>query len=76
MFPNVVDFAIAFVAFVLGVVFSQKLKDWARGIPSEVRAGLNNLEAIVRQKVRDETASAVAKAQAAVVPTPAKPPGA
>lgn len=33
------------IAFVLGVVFAQSVKDWLKGIPSAVRAEVSKLEA-------------------------------
>jgi hypothetical protein len=36
-----IDLVVALVAFVLGVLFSQKIKDWFKGIPTDVRTGQN-----------------------------------
>lgn len=54
------------VAFVCGVLFSQKIKDWFKGIPSDVRAGLTSVEVAVRAKLATSHAAAVAPAIAAV----------
>lgn len=54
------------VAFVAGVLFSQKIKDWFKGIPSDVRAGLTSIETAVRAKLATSHAAAVAPAIAAV----------
>lgn len=57
----------AAVAFVFGVLFSQKIKDWFKGIPSDVRTGLNQVETAVRAKLTAAHTAAVAPAVAAVV---------
>ena len=61
------------VAFVLGVLFSTKIKDWFKGIPSDVRAGLNQVETAVRAKLTVAHAAAVTPAIAAVAAPPAAP---
>lgn len=53
------------VAFVLGVVFSTKIKDWFKGIPGDVRKGLNDVENAVRAKLAVSHATAVAPVVAA-----------
>src|ERR1017187_3601466 len=61
------------VAFVLGVLFSTKIKDWVKGIPSDVRAGLTQVETAVQAKLKAAHAAAVAPAIAAVAVPPAAP---
>jgi hypothetical protein len=61
------------VAFVLGVLFSTKIKDWFKGIPSDVRAGLNQVETAVRERLTAVHAAAVTPAIAAVAAPPAAP---
>ena len=65
-----VTFVVSAVAFVLGVAFSQKIKDWFKGIPADVRQGLNNVEAAIIAKSKQITADTVAKVQAVAAPTP------
>jgi hypothetical protein len=61
------------VWFVVGVLFSQKIKDWFHGVPSEVRAGLNQIEATVLGHITVTAQNAVKSVQAAL---PAAPPAA
>ena len=58
----------AAVAFVFGVLFSQKIKDWFKGIPTDVRAQLTRVEVAVRAKLAVSHVAAVAPAIAAVAP--------
>lgn len=62
--------------FVVGVVFSQKIKDWFHGVPSDVRAGLNQIEATVLGHLTSTAQNAVKQVQAALpsVPLPIQPP--
>lgn len=59
------------VCFVVGVVFSQKIKDWFHGVPSEVRTGLNQIEASVLGHLTATTQNIVAQVQHQL---PAAPP--
>ena len=59
------------VCFAVGVIFSQKIKDWFNGVPSEVRAGLNQIEATVLGHLTTTAQNAVKSVQAAL---PASPP--
>lgn len=42
-------FVVAAISLVVGVVFSQKVKDYLMGIPADVRTALNGVEAKVKQ---------------------------
>ena len=53
-------------SFVFGVLFSQKIKDWFKGIPSDVRAQLTSIEVAVRAKLTASHTAVVAPAVAAV----------
>jgi hypothetical protein len=39
-----IDLVVAAVAFVAGVVFSTKIKDWVKGVPAELRTALSGAE--------------------------------
>jgi hypothetical protein len=56
------------VAFILGVLFSTKIKDWFKGIPTDVRKGLTQVETAVRAKLSASHAVAVTPAILAVTP--------
>lgn len=43
---------VSVVSFGLGVGFSQRAKDWVRGVPAEVRDALNTVEARALSKMR------------------------
>lgn len=71
--------AVVFASFVVGVLFSQKVKDWFSGVPATLRADLNAIEANVKAQVQGAQKQVVAQVSAAVVPptptpTPASPP--
>lgn len=63
------------VTFVGTMVFSQKIKDWVRGVPSEVRAKLAAAETAVLAHVKASNAELVNKALVALG-TPTAPPAA
>ncbi len=58
-------------AFVLGVLFSTKIKDWFKGIPTDVRAGLTGVEAAVRAKLTASHVTTLAPVQVAAGVAPA-----
>jgi hypothetical protein len=65
----------AAVAFVAGVVLSQRVKDSIKGVPAEARTALNGAEVNVLAAIKQAQADAVSKllpAAAKVVP-PAAP---
>jgi hypothetical protein len=60
--------------FVATLVFSQKIKDWFSGVPSELRTGLKGIEAKILADVKTYQADLIAKvAHPAVVTTPEPP---
>lgn len=63
-----ITLAVGAAAFIAGVVFSQKVKDWFKGIPSELRSALKNVET--------DTLSKIKAAQATVLAELPKPPAA
>lgn len=63
-----------FVAFTLGVVFSQKVKDWLTGVPSAVRSDLKSVEGSVLSSLKTAQANVLLDLKAKVaVPVPAAP---
>lgn len=61
--------------FVVTLVFSQKIKDWLFGVPSELRAGLKQIEAAVLGHLSATTQQVVAQVTAQLpVSPPAAPP--
>jgi hypothetical protein len=58
------------VCFAVGVIFSQKIKDWFHGIPSDLRAGLNKIESAVLGHLTATTQSVVAQVQAQLPTVP------
>ena len=58
-------------AFVLGVLFSQKIKDWFKGIPTDVRTGLTSVETAVRAKLAASHTTTLAPVQVAAGVAPA-----
>jgi nitrogen fixation/metabolism regulation signal transduction histidine kinase len=50
MFDFVAIAGVVVVAFLAGVVFSQKVKDWFAGVPAAVRAEVTALEAKLMKK--------------------------
>lgn len=60
--------AVAFAAFVVGVLFSTKIKDWLQGVPSELRSHLNDLETSIKAQVKAASAAVVADVKAKVLP--------
>lgn len=55
--PTVTTFELsaltAFATFIAGVVFSQKVKDWFSGVPSDVRSALKTVEASALGNLKD-----------------------
>jgi hypothetical protein len=47
-------------AFVAGVVFSQRVKDWIKGVPTDLRKALKGVEGDVLDRVRAAQAEVVA----------------
>ena len=47
--------------FVVGVLFSQKVKDWVFGVPSTFRASMKSLEGTIESEVNAATADVFAK---------------
>lgn len=47
------------VAFILGVVFSTKVKDLIKGIPAQARAALNQVEADTVAKIKSAQAQVI-----------------
>lgn len=62
------------VGLVLGVLLSTKIKDWFKGIPTDVRAGLTSVETAVRTKLTaaHTTTLAPVKVAAGVAPAVAE----
>ncbi len=58
------------VAFVLGVLLSTKIKDAFKGIPSDVRTMLTQVETAVRAKLVTHPALAATPVHIAVTPVP------
>jgi hypothetical protein len=54
------------LVFALTLTFSTKIKDFFKGIPADVRTGLNTVEADVVAKVKAGKADVIAKALPAV----------
>ena len=67
------NLALAAVAimFVLGVLLSTKIKDWFKGIPTDVRAGLTSVEAAVRAKLTASHTTTLAPVKVAAGVAPA-----
>ena len=69
--PDFIDFnivvAAVVVAFVAGVVLSQKVKDWIAGVPASLRSELNTLETSVKAQVKTAQAAVVADVKSKVV---------
>lgn len=47
--------------FIVGVIFSQKVKDWLAGVPSDLRSALKSVEADVLGKLKLAQADVVGK---------------
>lgn len=60
--------------FVATLVFSQKIKDFFAGVPTELRASLSTLEASVKADVKNYQASLIAKIAPASAKTTAPVP--
>lgn len=59
------------VVFVATLLFSQKIKDFFAGVPSDVRTGLKKIEDAVLGHLRTTTENIVSQVQSTL---PAKPP--
>jgi hypothetical protein len=55
-------------AFVAGVLLSQKVKDYVKGVPAQARAAINNVEADALAKLKVAQADVLAKLPGAVAP--------
>lgn len=71
------------ICLVLGVVFSQKIKDWLLGVPTDFRKAMVNVEAKAKADVQAAISDVFAKinppalkppAPAAIVPVPVPAP--
>ena len=60
------------IVFFAGVFLSQRVKDWAKGVPAELRAGLKQAETLALAKMKEEAAKIVAAVHASITP-PAPP---
>lgn len=67
-----VSFGAPLAAFLAGVLFSQKIKDWFKGIPSEVRATLNGVETSAVGTIKRAQSDVLSKIITAL-PAPTKP---
>jgi hypothetical protein len=69
------DLVIGVVAFVVGVVFSTKVKDTIKGVPAAARVAINNVEADALAKLKSAQTSVLATLPgAAPAPKVAQPP--
>lgn len=71
-----VTVVVVIAAFVAGVVFSQRIKDWAHGVPKELRKGLNEIETKLTQHVKSATThivTDVVRTAPGAMPPPAPP---
>ena len=72
-------FVVGAVCLVLGVVFSQKIKDYIAGVPAGFRTAMNTVEANAKTEVKTAIANVLAKhspvtATVNPAPAPASPP--
>src|ERR1700693_922407 len=58
------------VSLVVGVVFSQRIKDFFTGVPSDVRTALNQVEANVLAHISTIQSTVVANVKGALVTPP------
>lgn len=66
-----ISVAISLFTFVVGVVVSQRVKDWLQGVPGHVRADLRSLEASALGQIKSAQAHVLADLKSkVVVPTP------
>ena len=73
-----INIATNVAVFVATLLFSQKIKDFFTGVPSSIRAGLNQAEANLRADVETYTNELVAKVapkKVTALPGSAAPPG-
>lgn len=68
-----IDLGVLVVVFILGVLFSHKIKDSVRGVPKGVRAAVNTIEAHLTSQVKTASAATIAKVTASVAPAPVAP---
>jgi hypothetical protein len=66
MFTTVLAYAsntvvVAAIALVVGVVFSQKIKDFFTGVPSELRAAMSAVEAKTKADLQAATGDVLSK---------------
>jgi hypothetical protein len=47
------------IVFFAGVFLSQRIKDWMRGVPSELRSGLQQAETLAMAKLKEEASNLV-----------------
>jgi len=64
-----VPLIVAAVAFVAGVVLSTRVKDWFKGVPSELRTALNGAETSARAAIEQAQIDVLAK----ILPGAAQP---
>jgi uncharacterized protein (DUF2252 family) len=69
--PLEITFTAVFIAFVAGILLSTEVKDWLRGVPSDVRKSIGDVETNVMAKVTAARAAVLLDLKAAV-PAPAK----
>lgn len=66
-------FVYGVVVFFAGVFLSQRVKDWLKGVPSELRAGLKAAEKLAMDKMKEEAAKIVTAVHASISTPPAPP---
>jgi hypothetical protein len=71
MYQFALPLAAVVVAFVAGVVLSQKVKDWFAGVPAHVRTDLSAVEATLLGRIKAAQSNVLADLKAKV--TPANP---
>lgn len=64
----------AFAALIVGVVFSQKIKDWFKGVPAGMRSELGVIEKNAVVELQNLQRQAVRNVLAAASTPPATPP--
>lgn len=56
-----INIIVGTVALICGVLFSTKIKDWYKGIPSQLRSALGGVEADALAKIKQAQADVLAK---------------
>lgn len=56
-----INIIVGAVALICGVAFSTKVKDWYKGIPSQLRAAISNVEGDALAKIKQAQADVLAK---------------